>query len=141
MRAFSQLIMNNKNTCLTNLRIGLRLLSLIIMVASHYSVMAYEIDPNASIADSPTSILGINHIALSVKDLDSILEFCQSASDFKLIRRETVRNSSAADKLFGHESIAYEVAVLEAPNMLFELTAFSHTGTSRLVRCQCRVRG
>ena len=132
MRAFSQLIMNNKNTCLTNLRIGLRLLSLIILVASHYSVMAYEIDPNASIADSPTSILGINHIALSVKDLDSILEFYQSASDFKLIRRETVRNSSAADKLFGHESIEYEVAVLEAPNMLFELTAFSHNRNKSL---------
>lgn len=98
----------------------------------HSLVAAYEIDPDATIADSPTSLLGVNHIGLSVKDLDAMLNFYQSASGFKVISRETVRNSSAADKLFGRENVEYEIAVLEAPNMLFELIEFSHNQNQSL---------
>ncbi|MBT8147908.1 MAG: VOC family protein [Gammaproteobacteria bacterium] len=88
--------------------------------------MAYEIDPDATIHDSPATLLGVNHIGLSVRDLDAVLEFYQSASGFKLISRETVSNSPAADTLFGHENVEFEIAILEAPNMLFELIEFSH---------------
>ena len=88
--------------------------------------MAIEIDPDSTIYDSPTTLLGINHIGLSVKDLDTVLPFYQGVSGFKLVSRETIRNNPAADKLFGHAGIEYEVAILEAPNMLFELTEFSH---------------
>jgi len=91
-----------------------------------FQAMAYEVDPNATINDSPTSLLGINHIGLSVRDLDASLDFYQNASGFKLVRREVISNSIAADKLFGRENIEYEIAVLEAPNMLFELIEFSH---------------
>ena len=87
---------------------------------------AIDIDPDSTIYDSPATLLGINYIGLSVKDLDTVLAFYQGVSGFKLVSRETIRNSSAADRLFGHERIEYEVAVLEAPNMLFELTEFSH---------------
>lgn len=87
---------------------------------------SYEIDVDATISDSQTTLMGVNHIGLSVRDLDASLAFYQAASGFKVIRREVVRNSSAADKLFGREGVEYEVAVLEAPNMLFELTEFSH---------------
>ena len=101
-------------------------LGLMVFVLCHFSVQAYEIDPDATIYDSPTTLLGVNHIGLSVRDLDASLEFYQRASGFKLIRRKMVRNSSAADKLFGRGGIEYEIAVLEAPNMLFELIEFSH---------------
>lgn len=85
-----------------------------------------EINPNATITDSPTTLIGINHIGLSVKDLDSVLAFYQGVTGFKLVRRETVRNSTAADTLFGHPGIEYEIAVLMAPNMLFEFIQFKH---------------
>ena len=61
-----------------------------------------------------------------MRDLDASLDFYQKASGFKLIRREVVRNNSDADKLFGRSNIEFEIAVLEAPNMLFELIEFSH---------------
>lgn len=100
------------------------LASAVLLLAGNSN--AIEIDPDSTIYDSPTSLLGINHIGLSVKDLDTVLAFYQGVSGFKLVSRETIRSNSAADKLFGHEGIEYEVAVLEAPNMLFELTEFSH---------------
>jgi catechol 2,3-dioxygenase-like lactoylglutathione lyase family enzyme len=113
-----------------NHRIGskfsFQFLSLLIFITCGSSAMAYEIDPAATISDSPTTLLGVNHIGLSVRDLDAALEFYQAASGFKVISRETVRNSEAADKLLGRDNVEYEVAVLEAPNMLFELVEFSH---------------
>jgi catechol 2,3-dioxygenase-like lactoylglutathione lyase family enzyme len=107
-------------------------LSACLLVSAVSSVLfasqsiAYELDPDATINDSPTSLMGVNHIGLSVRDLDASLEFYQAASGFKLIRREIIRDNSAADKLFGRENVEYEIAVLEAPNMLFELIEFSH---------------
>ena len=95
-----------------------------VLFATHS--IAYEIDPNATINDSPASLLGVNHIGLSVRNLDASLDFYQRATGFKVVRREVVRNNSAADKLYGYEGVEYEVAVLEAPNMLFELREFRH---------------
>lgn len=88
--------------------------------------IAYEIDPDSTLLDSQASLVGVNHIGLSVRDLDASLAFYQQASGYKLVRREVVRSSSAADKLYGRVGIEYEIAVLEAPNMLLELTEFSH---------------
>jgi catechol 2,3-dioxygenase-like lactoylglutathione lyase family enzyme len=98
------------------------------------SSIAFEIDPDATIADSPTTLMGVNHIGLSVKDLDQMLAFYQTASDFKLVRRESVSNSPAADRLFGRPGVEYEIAVLEAPNMLFELIEFSHNADRAVTR-------
>jgi catechol 2,3-dioxygenase-like lactoylglutathione lyase family enzyme len=109
-----------------NPQIGFRILTLMMLFTFPISTMAYEIDPDATIADSPATLLGVNHIGLSVRDLDKVLDFYQSASGFKLISRETVSNSSAADKLFGRANVEYEIAILEAPNMLFELIQFNH---------------
>jgi catechol 2,3-dioxygenase-like lactoylglutathione lyase family enzyme len=125
--------MNTKNTQRSGSKyqfLGLGFLC--AQLAIFPSAMAYEIDPGATIADSPTTLLGVNHIGLSVRDLDAMLGFYQSASGFKVISRETVRNSSAANKLFGRENVEYEVAVLEAPNMLFELIEFSHNQSQPL---------
>ena len=88
--------------------------------------LAYEIDSDANIHDSTASLLGINHIGLSVQDLDATLDFYLTATNFKLVKREVVANNNDADRLFGRKGVAYERAVLEAPNMLFELTEFSH---------------
>ncbi len=101
-------------------------LGLIVLVSMPQVTKAYEIDPDATIFDSPTTLLGVNHIGLSVRDLDAALEFYQTATGFELLRRETVRNNGAANTLFGRDDIEYEIAVLEAPNMLFELIEFSH---------------
>ena len=69
--------------------------------------------------------LGINHIGLLGKEFDTVLAFYQGVIRFKLVSRETIRNSYTADKLFGHEGIECELAVLEAPNVLFEIIEFS----------------
>lgn len=88
------------------------------------SVNAIEIDPSASIKDTTTTILGINHIGLSVKNLDKALAYYQKATNFSLIKREKVAGNNNANALFGVPDIEYERAVLKAPNMLFELTEF-----------------
>ena len=63
------------------------------------------VDPDATIADSPTSLLGVNHIGLSVKDLDTALSFYRRATGFELIDRGSVRNSSEAETLYGVRGI------------------------------------
>jgi|TARA_B110000459_G_scaffold199865_1_gene247274 catechol 2,3-dioxygenase-like lactoylglutathione lyase family enzyme len=102
------------------------LLSAVSSILFTTQSIAYEIDPDATLSDSSASLMGVNHIGLSVRNLEASLDFYQRASGFKLVRREVVRGSSAADKLFGYKGVEYEVAVLEAPNMLLELTEFSH---------------
>ena len=59
------------------------------------SSLAYEIDPESTIADSPTTLLGINHIALSVRDLDAALAFYQGVTGYEVIRREAVSGDAA----------------------------------------------
>lgn len=94
--------------------------------APTFAIDQITIDPSATIYDSPTSLIGVNHIGLSVKDLDATLAFYQQVTDFKLIRRETVKNNKEADTLFGKADVEYEIAVLESPNMLFEFIEFKH---------------
>ncbi len=99
------------------------------LALSSYTVASVEdivIDPDATIYDSPTTLLGVNHIGISVKDLDASLAFYQGATGYKLIHREQVADNPAADRLFAVPNVRYEIAVLEAPNMLFELIEFAH---------------
>ena len=83
-----------------------------LAVTAQLAFAEIEIDPDATIHDSPTTLMGVNHIGLSVKDLEKTLAFYQQASGFKLVHREAVSNSAAADQLFGIEGAAYEIAVL-----------------------------
>jgi catechol 2,3-dioxygenase-like lactoylglutathione lyase family enzyme len=83
-----------------------------------------DVDKTATVADTSTSVIGLNHIGLSVRDLDAALAFYQGATQFELLRRESVSVNEQASKLFGQDDIAYEIAVLRGPNMLLELTQF-----------------
>ena len=85
-----------------------------------------KVDPDALITDSTTTLLGVNHIALSVRDLDAALRFYQGATGYELLHRFSQSDFPASGTLFGQEGIEYETAVLMAPNMLFELTEFKH---------------
>lgn len=95
---------------------------------------AIDIREDANIKDTTTTIIGLNHIGLSVRDLDKTLAFYQQSTNFELIRRETITQNQNADALYGHKGISYEVAVLKAPNMLFELVEFSHNHSLPLER-------
>jgi len=88
-----------------------------------------DVNPAAGIKDTTTSMLGLNHIGLSVKNLDEMLEFYKEATSFELVNRATITHNDDADLLFGHPGVTCEVAVLKAPNMLFELTEFKHNKT------------
>ena len=95
------------------------------LTINSFNSVGIEIDENASIKDTTTTIMGVNHIGLSVKNLDEALSFYQKATGFELIKREKVSASAHTDTLFGQETLSYEIAILKAPNMLFELTEFS----------------
>ena len=83
-----------------------------------------DVDKTATVADANTSVIGLNHIGLSVRNLDAALAFYQGATQFELLRRESVSANDQASKLFGQDNISYQIAVLKGPNMLLELTEF-----------------
>lgn len=106
-----------------------------MLLLSGACVAAMEVDKTATIKDTSTSILGVNHVGISVADLDTMLNFYQTATNFKLVKRETISNSVAADTLYGRENVHLEVATLRAPNMLLELVEFGHnTGKKGLAK-------
>ncbi|MCG8413867.1 MAG: VOC family protein [Pseudomonadales bacterium] len=97
-----------------------------------FAIDQIAIDPEATIHDSPTTLMGVNHIGLSVKDLDATLAFYQRVTGFELVHRKSISNSEAADTLYGIDNVEYEIAVLEAPNMLFEFIEFKHNANKAL---------
>jgi len=111
-----------KKGCLISLAV------LLILLITSYSLIQRrltQLAPNPTINESPTSIIGFNHIGLAVKDLDKMLGFYQRATNFKLINREKISNNEAANKLFG-DTVSYEIAILQSPNMFLELTQFDN---------------
>ena len=101
---------------------------LVLIIASYGLIQRRltQLAPSPTIKDSPTSIIGYNHIGLVVKDLDKMLDFYQQATNFELISREKISNNKAANKLFAQDSISYETAVLMSPNFWLELTQFEN---------------
>lgn len=108
-------------------KVLLGFLALIILAAIY---IAYKVDarlnPTPTITESSTSIIGFNHIGISVLDLDKMLSFYEQGTGYKLIKRFSVSNNKDADALFGQDSIAYEKAILQGPNMLLEFTEFAN---------------
>ena len=102
---------------------------LVILIITGYGLIQRrltQLAPSPTIKESPTTIIGFNHIGLVVKDLDKMLAFYQRATNFELINREKIKDNAAANALFGQDSISYEVATLKSPNFLLELTQFDN---------------
>ncbi len=119
--------MKNKKIVMSMLSLALGMLvSLTLRAEVEAQVINIDIDESAKVTDSAYSVLGINHIGLSVKDLDAMLGFYRQATGFELVSREQVANNDAADTLYGHKGLVYERAVIKAPNMMFELIEFTH---------------
>lgn len=93
-----------------------------------------RLNPKPSIKDSPTSIIGFNHVGITVKDLDKMLDFYQKATTYELVKRIKVQDNAAADILYGQDSIQYEIAILQGPNMLLELTAFAQQSDTLITK-------
>ena len=101
---------------------------LLVVLITSYSLIQRrltQLSPSPTIKDSPTSIIGFNHIGLAVRDLDMMLDFYQSATNFELISREKISGNETANILFG-TAVSYEIARLKSPNMLLELTQFDN---------------
>lgn len=101
---------------------------ILVMIASYSLIQRRltQLAPSPTIKESPTSIIGFNHIGLVVKDLDVMLDFYERATNFELISREKISDNDSANKLFGVDSISYELARLRSPNMFLELTQFDN---------------
>ena len=84
---------------------------LLVIIITSYGLIQRRLTqfaPSPTIAETPTTIIGFNHIGLVVKDLDKMLAFYQSATNFELISREKISDNAAANKLFNNDSISYE---------------------------------
>ena len=68
-----------------------------VLLCFCWQVSAIEIDKTANINDTSTSFMGINHIGLSVKNLDATLAFYKEATDFELVKREKVSKNKDAE--------------------------------------------
>ncbi len=100
---------------------------ILLLILSHAATYLFsQVNPDARISDTPTSIVGFNHIGISVPNLDEMLSFYQEATGFEVVKREKVSRSKNADLLLGMNGISYESATLKGPNMLLELTEFSN---------------
>ena len=89
----------NRSTSLSKFTAPMSILAGAFSILFATQAVAFEIEVSAKIADSDSTLMGVNHIALSVRDLDASLAFYQSATGFEVVRREIVRSSSAADKI------------------------------------------
>lgn len=107
---------------------------LLVGTAYVYNYAMARLAPRPSMLDSPTSIIGFNHIGISVQDLDKMVAFYQAATSYEVIKRYTVKDNAAANRLYGQDSVAYETAVLRGPNMLLELTEFEDQTDTTLAR-------
>lgn len=101
-------------------------IAILWIVALLYSCdMFSQTNPDSRISDSPTSIIGFNHIGISVQNLEEVLPFYVKSTGFEIVKREKVSQSEHADLLLGVKGISYETVTLKAPNMLLELTEYS----------------
>ncbi len=91
-----------------------------------------RLEPTPRISSSPTSIIGFNHIGISVKNLDKMVQFYQEATGYEIIDRYGLSNDIRANKLYGQDSLVLNKVILKGPNMLLELISFDHKQTASI---------
>ena len=85
-----------------------------------------QTSPKPGLKDAPNSIIGFNHIGIVVQDLEKMVTFYQSATEFEMVQREKITGSATADILYNEKGTQYETVTFKAPNMLLELTQFAN---------------
>ena len=76
----------SRSTPLSKMTTPLTILASVFPILFTAQVLAFEIEESATISDSDSTLMGVNHIALSVRDLDASLAFYQAATGFKVVR-------------------------------------------------------
>lgn len=95
----------------------------LILLLMHSSCQTQEATGEIVIPDS-SAIFAINHIGLTVRDLDRMVNFYQQVCGFKVLSQQQIGSDMASAKLLGIKNVSFKKVVLQAPNMLFELTEF-----------------
>lgn len=85
-----------------------------------------NVKEGASIKDSSNTITGVDRIVITVRELDTMLDFYLSATNFKLESKTKSTANQALDRLYGQRGVSYRSAVLSAPNMRLELIEYLH---------------
>lgn len=109
-------------------RILIVLLVIIILFGVYvYRTAMSRLQPRPSMKDTPTTFIGFNHIGLSVKNLDEMVDFYQQGTGYEIVGRYHIDGGSTeADELYGVDSVSFTKVILKGPNMLLELTAYEH---------------
>lgn len=87
------------------------------------SAKDWQVDKTAKLENSPTGIVAVEGVRLSVRNLDAMLDFYQSASGFQVLQRGRIEASPATAALFGQTG-GHDFAILESPTMRLELVQF-----------------
>lgn len=112
----------------------LLLILLLVFGVYVYRTAMSRLQPRPSMKDTPTTFIGFNHIGLSVKNLDEMVDFYQSATDYEVIKRYTVQEDVSADELYNMDSVSFTKVILRGPNMLLELTDFDHNDDAMITK-------
>ena len=83
----------------------------------------------ASASPDTSTVKGINHIGLSVSDLDGSLSFYQAATSLGLANRQKINSHSVVERASGFQNEPIEVAILRGPNGYLELMQFDPSVT------------
>ena len=70
-----------------------RLFSIVIFLSASlfpFSCTISQAVATSQISDSPTTIIGFNHIGISVQNLEKILPFYLAATELEVVKREKV---------------------------------------------------
>ena len=81
-------------------------------------------EPEQAELPRDSSVIGLNHIGLSVSDLEASIDFYAGAASLEVDRSKRLSNS-AAEKASGFDNTPIERAALAGPNGYLELSHYA----------------